>query len=62
MKVIDPARFLSTGLGCVVAACLFAAAARAEIALTFCYDSCPRYTMGTGSILSGGLKVQRWTR
>ncbi|WP_084299657.1 substrate-binding periplasmic protein [Leisingera caerulea] len=58
MKVIDPARVLSTGLGCVVAACLFAAAARAETVLTFCYDPYPPYTMGTGSIPSGGLKVQ----
>ncbi|QDI76014.1 MULTISPECIES: substrate-binding periplasmic protein [Leisingera] len=57
MKAIDPARYLKTGLGCVLAAFLFAAAARAETVLTFCYDPYPPYTLGTGSIPSGGLKV-----
>ncbi|WP_421055703.1 substrate-binding periplasmic protein [Leisingera sp. D0M16] len=36
---------------------MFAAAARAETVLTFCYDPYPPYTLGTGGVPSSGLKV-----
>lgn len=54
---MDLASFLKSGLSCAAAACVFATAARAETVLTFCYDPYPPYTLGTGGIPSGGLKV-----
>lgn len=42
----------------VASGCVLAASAQAETVLRFCYDPYPPYTLGTGGIPSGGLKVE----
>lgn len=56
--MIGPNIFKKVAMACVATACLMTGTARAETVLTFCYGTYPPYSLGSGAIPSGGLKVE----
>ncbi|UWQ34461.1 transporter substrate-binding domain-containing protein [Leisingera sp. M527] len=57
-RVEKPTGFVKVLLACFAALSGLADTARADSVLTFCYDPYPPYTLGSGGIPDGGLKVK----